>query len=63
VKGDNMSEQYKDRFSKATEEITKKSVYLCKSCNKNYSCAEAEEKKHSCCGRAMTELIQEGFGP
>jgi transposase-like protein len=63
MEGGSMSEQYRDQFSNATDELASKSAYVCKDCNKQYSKSEADEKKHSCCGRAMTELLQEGYGP
>lgn len=58
-----MTKQYTDRFSKATEELTTKSAYICKGCNTNYTQTEARDKEYSCCSRTMTELAQEGFGP
>jgi len=58
-----MSEQYKDRFSDATKELEEKAAYICRSCNKLYSIEDAQDNNLSCCGRTMTELVREGFGP
>jgi transcription initiation factor IIE alpha subunit len=63
MKGGNMSEQYKDKFSKASAELSEKSAFICKSCDTKYSKKEAHEKANTCCGRTLTELQQEGFGP
>ena len=58
-----MSDQYKDRFSDATDELTEQSAYVCKSCNKKYKREDAAKQDMSCCGRTLTELVQESFGP
>lgn len=58
-----MSEQYKDRFSNAEEEQQEKSAFVCESCNKKYTDKEAKDKMMNCCGRTLTGLLQEGFGP
>ncbi len=58
-----MSEQFGDRFSEATQEREEKSAYVCKSCNTRYSHKEAKKKNLDCCGRTMSELLQESFGP
>jgi uncharacterized protein YbaR (Trm112 family) len=62
VKEETMSEQYKDRFSKATEELEEKAAYICKSCNRLYRIEDAENNNLSCCGRTMTEQLRKGFG-
>ena len=58
-----MSDKYKDRFSDAEAELSDKSAFKCEGCNTEYTKAAAKEKKNTCCGRTMTELLQEGFGP
>jgi len=58
-----MTDKYKDRFSDAEKELSEKSAFECKSCNTKYSKPDAEKKENTCCGRTMTELLQEGFGP
>ncbi|WP_155006021.1 hypothetical protein [Pelobacter seleniigenes] len=58
-----MSEQYNDKFSKASQELEDKSAFICKSCNKKYDKKTAKEKNNTCCGRTLTELHQESFGP
>ena len=58
-----MSKEYTDRFSEAEKELSGKNAYLCENCNKKYPKSEAEEKGFNCCGRTLTELLQEGFGP
>jgi hypothetical protein len=58
-----MSEQYRDRFSNVTKELEEKAAYICRSCNKLYSIEDAEDNRLSCCGRTMTELVSESFGP
>lgn len=58
-----MTDQYKDRFTKATEELPEKSAFVCKGCNKQYNKEEAKKKDMSCCDRSLTELMQESFGP
>ena len=58
-----MSDEYKDRFSEASKELPEKSGYVCESCKTKYNKDEAKEKEHSCCGRSMKELVEEGFGP
>lgn len=58
-----MSEEYKDRFSEAEKELSEKSAFVCVSCKTKYSKTEADKQDNSCCGRTLTELLQEGFGP
>jgi len=58
-----MSDKYHDRFSEAEKELSEKSAFKCESCNTEYTKSAAEQKKNTCCGRTMTELLQEGFGP
>lgn len=58
-----MSQKYHDEFSEAEKNLTEKSAYVCKSCNTKYGKEEAAQKGKTCCGRTMTELLQEGFGP
>lgn len=58
-----MSNQYTDRFSEASEELEEKAAYICKNCNKQYSAETAKENNQSCCGRTLTELLEESFGP
>jgi len=58
-----MSKQYKDQFTKASDELPKKNAFVCQSCKNTYNKEEAEKKDMSCCGRTLTELMQEGFGP
>ncbi|HEX9776875.1 MAG TPA: hypothetical protein VGA63_01915 [Geopsychrobacteraceae bacterium] len=58
-----MSEQYKDKFSEATEELPEKSAFICESCNRKYHHKEAEKKEGSCCGRPLRQLVKESFGP
>lgn len=58
-----MSEEYKDRFSKAEREQEDKSAFVCETCNTRYDKKTAEEKGHNCCGRTMKELLQESYGP
>lgn len=58
-----MSDTYKDRFSDAEKELSEKSAFKCESCNTKYTPADAKQKGHTCCGRTMSELLQEGFGP
>lgn len=58
-----MSEQYKDKFSKPSEQLEEKSAFICKTCNTTYTKDEAYEKGNSCCDRTLTELLQESFGP
>ena len=55
--------EYKDRFSDASEEQSKKSAFVCESCKTEYSKEDAKKKGQTCCGRSMKELVQEGFGP
>jgi predicted metal-binding protein len=54
-----MSDQYHDRFSKASKELSEKSAFICESCNKKYQKKEAEKKDMACCGRSLKELHQE----
>lgn len=54
---------YDDRFTKATKEQTEKSAFVCKTCNQTYDKQQAENQKMTCCGRTLTELLQESFGP
>ena len=58
-----MSEEYKDKFTEASKDLQDKSGYVCKTCDTKYSKKEAQEKANTCCGRSLTELLQEGFGP
>ena len=58
-----MSKQYKDEFTQAEKELSEKSAYVCKNCNKTYKKEDAVKKDLTCCGRTLTELLQEGFGP
>jgi len=58
-----MSDEYKDRFSKAESELSEKSAFVCVSCKTKYSKTDADKKGLECCGRTMTELLQESFGP
>jgi hypothetical protein len=58
-----MTDNYKDKFSDAEKDLSEKSAFECKSCNKKYSKSDAQRKGNTCCGRTMTELLQEGFGP
>jgi len=58
-----MSKQYKDNFTKAESELSEKSAFICESCKKSYKKEEAVKKDLTCCGRTLTELMQEGFGP
>ncbi|WP_155005965.1 hypothetical protein [Pelobacter seleniigenes] len=58
-----MSDQYKDQFSEAIEEEAEHSAFLCTACNTKYPKAEAKKKDMTCCGRTMTELLKESFGP
>jgi len=58
-----MSKQYKDQFSKASEELPKKNPFVCESCKKTYKKEDAKKHDMACCGRTLTELMQEGFGP
>ncbi len=58
-----MAKEYKDRFSEAEKELQDKNAFVCLSCNKKYPKKEAAKHEHSCCGRTMKELIEEGFGP
>lgn len=52
-----------DRFSKATKEQEERSVFICTSCKNRYNRKDADEKELECCGRTLTELTQEAFGP
>jgi predicted metal-binding protein len=58
-----MSEQYKDRYSKAAEELSEKNAFICESCQKKYDKEEAEKKSRTCCGKTLTEHMKEGSGP
>ncbi len=58
-----MSKQYHDRFSSAEEEQQEKSAFVCENCNTRYSKKEAKDKMMNCCGRSLTGLLQESFGP
>ncbi len=58
-----MSQKYKDRFTEATNELQEKSAYICKTCNKKYQKEEVVKKDMICCGRTLTELLQESVGP
>jgi len=58
-----MSDTYKDEFSDAEKELSEKSAFKCESCNTTYTRVDAKQKGKTCCGRTMTELLQEGFGP
>ncbi len=58
-----MSGDYKDRFTEADKEQQDKSAFVCESCKTRYSSDEAKSKDMACCGRTMSELHQEGFGP
>ncbi len=58
-----MSKEYTDRFSDAEKELQEKNAFKCDSCNTSYTKQEAKKKDMSCCGRSLTELLQEGFGP
>lgn len=58
-----MSNQYKDRFTEAEKEQHNKSAFVCESCKKSYKKEDAEKQNMSCCGRTLTELMQESFGP
>jgi len=58
-----MSDKYKDKFSDAEKELSEKSAFECASCKTKYTKPAAEKKANTCCGRTMTELLQEGFGP
>jgi len=58
-----VSEKYKDRFSEAEKELTKKSAFVCEVCDTKYRKKEAAKKDNTCCGRTMKEVIQESFGP
>lgn len=58
-----MSEQYKDRFSKAAEELSEKNAFSCESCQKKYDREEAEKKSRTCCGKTMTEHSEKGSCP
>ena len=58
-----MSDTYKDEFSDAEKELSEKSAFKCESCNTAYTRKDAKQKENICCGRTMTELLQEGFGP
>jgi len=58
-----MSEEYKDRFTEADKEQQNKSAFYCESCNKKFDKATAESQKIECCGRTLTELLEESFGP
>ena len=58
-----MSEEYKDRFSDAAENQQEKSAFICQSCKKRYDREGAKKSEMTCCGRTLTELMQEGFGP
>jgi hypothetical protein len=58
-----MTDSYKDRFSQAEGELSEKSAFRCDGCQTEYTREAAGEKGNTCCGRSMTELLQEGFGP
>jgi len=58
-----MSSEYKDRFTEAEKEQQEKSAFYCESCNKKFDKAEAKKQDMSCCGRTLTELLEESFGP
>lgn len=58
-----MSDKYSDRFSDETKEQPEKSAFECETCKTKYGREEAKKKDMSCCGRTLTELMQEGFGP
>ena len=58
-----MSKKYVDRFSEAEKELKEKSAFECVSCKTKYSKKEVDQKGNTCCGRTITELHQEGFGP
>ena len=55
--------KYSDKFSEATEELEKKSGFVCETCNKTYDKEEAVKKDMACCNRTLKELVQESFGP
>jgi len=58
-----MSSEYKDRFSEAEKEQQEKSAFYCESCNKKFGKTAAEKKDMLCCGRTLTELMEQSFGP
>jgi hypothetical protein len=62
-KGLIMMTQYKDRFSKAENELSEKSAFICESCKTTYGKEVARKKDMNCCGMTLSELMQEGFGP
>ena len=58
-----MSKEYHDRFTEASEDLEKRSGFICESCKKTYVKEEAVKKDMTCCNRTMKELVQESFGP
>jgi len=58
-----MTGQYTDRFSDAEKELTEKSAFICEGCNTKYQRKEAEKRDMACCGRTLSELVKESFGP
>lgn len=58
-----MSKDYTDRFSDAESELQEKSAFVCELCNKKYKKSDAKKQEMACCGRTLSEIHQEGFGP
>lgn len=58
-----MSKEYTDKFTEPEKEQQEKSAFVCKSCNTLYSKENAQKQQMECCGRTLTELLQESFGP
>ena len=58
-----MSKEYHDRFTEASEDLEKRSGFICESCKKTYVKEKAVKKDMTCCNRTMKELVQESFGP
>jgi rubrerythrin len=48
-----MAKQYKDRFSEAEEELSKKSAYVCTSCNTYYAKEKAKKRVASDAGQSV----------
>ena len=58
-----MAEQYSDRFTDASREVSEKSGFVCENCNKTYPREEAVKQRMTCCNRTLKELVKESFGP
>ena len=54
-----MKNEYHDRFSDATKEISEHSGFICDACKKKYHKDEAEKKDMVCCDKPLVEVFKE----